>query len=151
MLNRSTDLTELRHEIAEKKTSLLALETVSPESEGVKINVTERTISGAPSQCFQPQTDNLTLLAIPDPVGSDWLAHLSAPWRSIVPSPYVLLHSDLAHSLGLSDGDQIRLTTYLGHCSVRVRIHPNMVKEQVLVPQLWGTALEGLVPGQTRP
>lgn len=149
MLNRSTDLTELRQGIAAKNPSFLALETVSPESEGVKINVIERVIAGAPSQCFQPQTENLTVMAIPDPVGSDWLAHLSAPWRSIVPSPYILLHSDLAHSLGLSDGDQIRLTTYLGHCSVRVRIHPNMVKDQVLAPQLWGTVLEGLAPGQT--
>ena len=61
--------------------------------------------------------------------------------------PYVVLHPVLADRLGLAEGDRARLTTHFGHCSVAVQVNHYMVEDQVLAPQLWGTALEGMVPG----
>ena len=63
------------------------------------------------------------------------------PWR-----PYEL-GQRVAARLGLAEGDRARLTTHFGHCTVTVHVEPGMVEDQVLVPQLWGTALEGMAPG----
>ncbi|MBW2512122.1 MAG: hypothetical protein JRE01_08865, partial [Deltaproteobacteria bacterium] len=87
------------------------------------------------------------LLAIPDRIGSHWLAHLSAPLAATAAQPYIILHPALAARLGLAEGDRARLTTHFGHCTVVVHVEPGMVEDQVLAPQLWDTALEGMVPG----
>jgi anaerobic selenocysteine-containing dehydrogenase len=92
-------------------------------------------------------TDALKLLAITGPVGSHWLAHLSSPLAATQPKPYVVLHPEKAEKLGLTDGDRARLTTHFGHCHVVIRTDEKMVNGLILAPQLWDTALEGMVPG----
>jgi len=91
--------------------------------------------------------DTLRLLSISAPVGSHWLAHLSSPLAATEPQPYVCLNTEYAAQLGLEDGDRARLTTRFGHCHVLVHIDRRVVKGLVLVPQLWDTALEAMVPG----
>jgi len=59
----------------------------------------------------------------------------------------VVLHPVLADRLGLAEGDRARLTTHFGHCTVEVHVNPCMVEDLVLAPQIWGTALAGMVPG----
>jgi anaerobic selenocysteine-containing dehydrogenase len=90
----------------------------------------------------------LALLTIAGPVGSHWLEHLSSPLAATEPQPYVCLHPEQAQALGLMAGDRARLTTHFGHCHVVIRIAEQMVNGLVLVPQLWDTALEGMVPGR---
>ena len=87
------------------------------------------------------------LLAVAGPVGSHWLAHLSSPLEATEPRPYVCLHPEQANKLDLATGDSARLTTHFGHCHVVIRIEEQMVDGLVLAPQLWDTALEGMVPG----
>ena len=86
-------------------------------------------------------------MAITGPVGSRWLAHLSAPLAATEPQPYVLLHPELAAELNLAADERARLTTHFGHCHVIIRTDEKMLKGLVMVPQLWDTALEGMVPG----
>jgi anaerobic selenocysteine-containing dehydrogenase len=80
-------------------------------------------------------------------VGSNWLAHLSSPLAATEPKPYVCLHPEQAEVLGLAAGDRARLTTHFGHCHVMIRVNEKVLNGLVLVPQLWGTALEGMGPG----
>ena len=56
-------------------------------------------------------------------------------------------HPELAAELNLATGERARLTTHFGHCHVVIRTNEKMLKGLVLVPQLWDTALEGMVPG----
>ena len=60
-----------------------------------------------------------------------------------------MMHPEWAAELGLAAGDRARLTTHFGHCHVLIRTDEKMVRGLVLCPQLWGTALEGMVPGST--
>jgi anaerobic selenocysteine-containing dehydrogenase len=86
-------------------------------------------------------------MAITGQVGSRWLAHLSSPLAATEPQPYVLLHPELAAELNLAADERARLTTHFGHCHVIIRTDEKMLKRLVMVPQLWDTALEGMVPG----
>jgi NADH-quinone oxidoreductase subunit G len=148
MLDRTEDLAALRHSIAANDPRLAALMKVAPESPGERVvfsgnlppTIEKGLVLSAPK-------DALSLLAISVPVGSHWLAHLSRPLAETEPQPFVLLHPELASEQGLVDGDRARLTTHFGHCTVGVRVSEQMDKSQVLVPQLLGTALEGLVSG----
>jgi len=146
LLDRSADLTEVRSAIADADARFMPLREVLAETEGLRLQVSG-SLPPPAEQDLLAATDALTLLAVPAPLGSHWLAHLSAPLAATEPQPYVLLHPVLAGELGLVDGDRARLTTHFGHCKVEVRVDPDMVQEQILVPQLWDTALEGMVPG----
>ena len=55
----------------------------------------------------------------------------------------------LADRLGLTEGDRARLTTHFGHCTVVIQLNQKILEDQILAPQLWGTALEGMVPGSS--
>jgi len=147
LLDRDADLTALRRAIAEGDTRFASLAELAAETEGVRLQMSGPLPPPAERDLQHATTDVLTLLAIADRLGSHWLAHLSAPLATTTPQPYVLLHPVLAARLGLAEGDRARLTTHFGHCTVTVHVEPGMVEDQVLVPQLWGTALEGMVPG----
>ena len=147
LLDRDADLAALRRAIAEGDTRFASLAELAAETEGVRLQVSGPLPPPAERDLQHAATDVLTLLAIADRLGSHWLAHLSAPLATTTPQPYVLLHPVLAARLGLAEGDRARLTTHFGHCTVTVHVEPGMVEDQVLVPQLWGTALEGMLPG----
>jgi NADH-quinone oxidoreductase subunit G len=149
LLDRDADLAALRRAIAEGDTRFASLAELAAETEGVRLQVSGPLPPPAERDLQHAATDVLTLLAIADRLGSHWLAHLSAPLATTTTQPYVLLHPVLAARLGLAEGDRARLTTHFGHCTVTVHVEPGMVEDQVLVPQLWGTALEGMVPGSS--
>ena len=149
LLERDADLATLRRAIARADARFTALTTLAPESEGERLQVSGPLPPPAEQDLQHAATDALTLLATADRLGSHWLAHLSAPLAATTAQPYVVLHPVLAGRLGLAEGDRARLTTHFGHCTVAVYINPGMVEDQVLAPQLWGTALEGMVPGSS--
>ena len=149
LLDRDTDLAALRRAIATTDARFTALATLDPETDGERLPVNGPLPPLAEQDLQHAATDALTLLAIADRLGSHWLAHLSAPLATTIPQPYVVLHKVLADRLGLAEGDRARLTTHFGHCTVAVHVNPCMVEDQVLAPQLWGTALEGMVPGSS--
>jgi len=149
LLGREADLTSVRRAIATADARFAALATLAAETEGERLQVSGSLPPPAERDFQHAATDALTLLAIADRTGSHWLAHLSAPLATTTPQPYVLLHPVLAARLGLAEGDRARLTTRFGHCRVAVHLNPCMVESQVLAPQLWGTALEGMVPGSS--
>ncbi len=148
LLERTEDLVALRHSIAANDPRLTALTRTAPESTGERIafsgNLPPSIEKGL---VLKVAKDALSLLAISAPLGSHWLAHLSRPLAETEPQPYVLLHPKLAREQGLENGDRARLTTHFGHCSVDILVNEKVDKHQVLVPQLWGTALEGMVAG----
>jgi NADH-quinone oxidoreductase subunit G len=149
LLGRTADLDALRTAIAKSDERFTALTTVTAGSEGDRLPLNGPLPPVAEGDLQHAVTDVLTLLAVPDRIGSDWLAHLSAPLAQTAVQPCVLLHPLLAERLGLTNGARARLTTHFGHCTVTVRVDPRMVDDQVLAPQLWGTALEGMVPGSS--
>ncbi len=148
LLERTEELGALRHSIAANDPRFSVLNTVAADTSGERV-----AFSGElPPSIENGVLSNLakdapTLLAVTAPVGSHWLAHLSRPYAATEPHPFVLLHPDLAREQGLVAGDRARLTTHFGHCSVEVRVNEKIDRQQVLVPQLWDTALEGMVPG----
>jgi len=148
LLEREPDLAKVRTAIATEDDRFAALATVDAESTGVRLPA--KGVLPPPAERELPQAaavDALKLLAISAPVGSHWLAHLSAPLAATEPPPTVILHPEMAGALGLVTGDRARLTTHFGHCHVTIRIESQMANGLVLVPQLWDTALEGMVPG----
>ncbi len=148
LLGRETELIALRESIVKNDERFAGLSTIVAESTGLRLSV--KGAMPPPADTDLPHTgsaDTLTLLAITGQVGSHWLAHLSSPLAATEPQPYVCLHPEQANSLGLTSGDQARLTTHFGHCHVVIRIEERMVKGLVMAPQLWDTALEGMVPG----
>ncbi len=149
LLGRETALAEVRKTIAKTDARFAALAKVAAETEGLRVPLSGPLPPVAEQGLQHAATDALTLLAIPDRLGSHWLAHLSAPLAATTSQPYVLLHPALANRLGLAEGERARLTTHFGHCSVAVHVNPGMVEDQVLAPQLWNTALEGMVPGSS--
>lgn len=94
--------------------------------------------------------ETLPLLSVQGFAGSDWLAHLSTPFRQLESVPSVWLHPELAAKLNMVEHEQVRMTTTLGHCHVAIRISERMATGLVLAPHLWETALEGLLPGGHR-
>jgi len=147
VLDQPADLASLRRVLVAEDPRFAGLEDLTAESTGVRLTATgsapppdEQGLQSAPG-------GGLSLLAVTAAVGSDWLAHLSAPLAATEAKPSVLLHPGLAETLGLADGDRARLTTHFGHCRVVVRVVSHMVPDLVLVPQLWDTALEGMAPG----
>ncbi len=149
LLGRATELAAVRKTIAQTDARFAALAMLAAETAGERVPLSGPLPPAAEQGLQHAATDALTLLAIPDRLGSHWLAHLSAPLAATAPKPYVLLHPDLADRLGLAEGDRARLTTHFGHCTVVVQVKPGMVEDQVLAPQLWNTALEGMVPGSS--
>jgi len=147
LLDRETDLTVVRKAIAKTDARFAPLVKIAAETEGERLQLSGPLPPVAEQGLQRAATDALVLLSIPDRLGSHWLAHLSAPLAATVEQPYVVLHPALADRLGLAEGDRARLTTHFGHCTVAVHVKPGMVEDQVLAPQLWDTALEGMVPG----
>jgi assimilatory nitrate reductase catalytic subunit len=56
------------------------------------------------------------------------------------PRPYVELHPELARSLGISDGDPVRLSTPRGSAVLDARLDPGSRRDTVFVPFHWGGA-----------
>jgi len=147
LLDRETELAAVRKAIATTDARFEPLTKLAAETEGERLQLSGPLPPAAEQGLQHAATDALTLLAIPDRIGSHWLAHLSAPLAATAAQPYIILHPALAARLGLAEGDRARLTTHFGHCTVVVHVEPGMVEDQVLAPQLWDTALEGMVPG----
>jgi NADH-quinone oxidoreductase subunit G len=148
LLERNTDLSQLRHSIAAADERLAGLAELTPESAGILVKGSGELPPSVEQGLPQALSgDTLQLLAISARVGSHWLAHLSAPLAATESQPYVVLHPELAEERALAEGDKARLTTHFGHCSVTVHTDELVIKDRVLVPQLWGTALEGMIPG----
>ena len=147
LLDRETELAAVRKAIAKADARFAPLAKIAAETEGERLQLSGPLPPAAEQGLQHAATDALTLLAIPDRIGSHWLAHLSAPLAATVAQPYIILHPALAARLGLAEGDRARLTTHFGHCTVAVHVEPGMVEDQILAPQLWDTALEGMVPG----
>ncbi len=148
LLDRETDLTELRQSIAARDERFAGLTALAAETVGVKLSA--RGDLPPLAEGPLPSTaavDALKLLAVSAPTGSHWLAHLSSPLAAVEPGPTVCMHPALAEALGLAAGDRARLTTHFGHCHVTVCVETQMLKGLVLASQLWDTALEGMVPG----
>ena len=149
LLGRATELAAVRKTIAQTDARFAALAKIAAETAGERVPLSGPLPPPAEQGLQHAATGALSLLAIPDRLGSHWLAHLSSPLAATAPKPYVLLHPDLAARLGLAEGDRARLTTHFGHCTVAVQVNPGVVEDQVLAPQLWNTALEGMVPGSS--
>ena len=148
LLERQLSLVGLRKSIEQEHPQFAGLSSIAAETTGIRL-----TAQGALPPAEEQELPHaataatLTLMAITGQVGSRWLAHLSAPLAATEPQPYVLLHPELAADLNLATGERARLTTHFGHCHVVIRTNEKMLKGLVLVPQLWDTALEGMVPG----
>ncbi len=142
------NLIALRESIEQKYPQFTGLSSLAAESPGVCLT-TRGTLPPGEEQKPSRMTaaEGLTLLAITAQVGSHWLAHLSSPLAATEPQAYVLLHPELAAELSLIAGDRARLTTHFGHCHVVIRTDAKILKGLVLAPQLWDTALEGMLPG----
>jgi len=148
MLEREAALAEIRLSIEQNDDRFVEFQELAAESNGLRL--TARGVLPPVMDNPLPRDDeagSLQMLSIAAPVGSHWLAHLSSPLAATEPRPYVCLHPESAAALGLTDGDRARLTTRFGHCHVMVHVERRAVKSLVLVPQLWDTALEGMVPG----
>lgn len=148
LLEKETDLASVRKSIAAQDDRFAALAAIEAETAGLRLSA-KGTLPPSVERELPHATavDALRLLAVSAPVGSHWLAHLSSPLAATEPSPSVCLHPELAKVLGLVPGDRARLTTHFGHCHVAIRIDEQMLQGLVLAPQLWDTALEGMVPG----
>ncbi|MGW8312669.1 MAG: NADH-quinone oxidoreductase subunit NuoG [Desulfuromonadales bacterium] len=148
LLEREADLAGIRRSIEHNDDRFVEFQDLAADTQGLRL-----TARGS----MPPVMDNplphdhaagaLKLLSIAAPVGSHWLSHLSSPLAATEPRPHVCLHPESASEVGLADGDRARLTTRFGHCHVMVHVERRVVKGLVLVPQLWDTALEGMVPG----
>ena len=148
LLEWDATLASVRQAIEAQDVRFAGLAAISVESTGLCLKARGSMPPAAEQQLPRAAAaESLKLLAIPGPVGSHWLAHLSAPLAATEPRPYVCLHPEQAAALGLAAGDRARLTTHFGHCRVEVRTSTQMTHDLILAPQLWDTALEGMVPG----
>ena len=57
-----------------------------------------------------------------------------------MPRPYVELHPELARSLGIDEGDPVRLSTPRGSAVLDARLDPGSRRDTVFVPFHWGGA-----------
>ncbi len=148
LLESASDLATIRQRLASSDQRFTELPAIAPETPGIRMSGSGQLPPAPPSELPHcTPSDTLTLLAVSAPLGSHWLAHLSAPLAAQEPQPYVCLHPEQAKELGLNAGDRARLITHLGHCHVVVKIDEMMVSGQVMAPQLMNTALEGMLPG----
>jgi NADH-quinone oxidoreductase subunit G len=148
LLGRSEELPVLRREIAAADPRFAALAEITAGSTGVRLQVTGTAPPAvAPELLHCRPAGLLPLLPVTTFVGSGWLSHLAPALASLHPQPQVLIHPQQAATIGLAEGDRSVLTTHLGHCHVTVRVSAAMAPGVVVVPQLLGSALEGLVPG----
>jgi NADH-quinone oxidoreductase subunit G len=148
LLERDATLDEVRRAIEQSDERFVEFQELAAETMGLRL--TARGVLPPATDNPLPRTDvegSLKLLSISAPAGSHWLAHLSSPLAAVEPLPYVCLNAEYAAQLGFEQGDRARLTTRFGHCHVTVHVDRRAVSGLVLVPQLWDTALEGMVPG----
>jgi assimilatory nitrate reductase catalytic subunit len=61
-----------------------------------------------------------------------------AALRQADPAPYVEIHTQAARSLGIAEGDSVRLVTRRGSAILRARLVPSMRLDTVFVPFHWG-------------
>jgi assimilatory nitrate reductase catalytic subunit len=54
------------------------------------------------------------------------------------PAPFVEIHPDMAHSLGIEAGDPVCLTTRRGSITLPARLSPGIRRDTVFVPFHWG-------------
>ena len=149
LLERETDLAALRRAIEQNDARFAGLSSVADASTGLRLTAKGLLPPAAEKELpLAAASGTLNLMTMAGTVGSHWLAHLSSPLAATEPPPYVCLHPEQAAALGLAAGDRARLTTHFGHCHVVIRVEAQMVNGLVLAPQLWGTALEGMVPGR---
>lgn len=149
LLGKAEELPLLRRELAADP-RFAALAGLAPDSSGLRLKADGRRAAARPEAPDVPHRcpeGALPLLAVPVFVGSGWLAHLARELDPLRPEPLVLIHPEQATALGLTDGERAVLTTHLGRCHVTARIAATMAPGTVLAPQLYGSALEGLVPG----
>ena len=148
LLERDAHLGDLRKAIEQIDQRFAGLSTIAAETAGLRLTaVGDLPPTAGMELPHTPAAGTLTLLATTAQVGSHWLAHLSSPLAATEPQPYVCLHPEYAAALGLAAGDRARLTTHLGHCHVVIRVAEQTLNGLVLAPQLWDTALEGMLPG----
>jgi assimilatory nitrate reductase catalytic subunit len=60
--------------------------------------------------------------------------------QRIEPAPYAELHPELARTIGVTDGEQVRLRTPRGSAVLRARTTPDIRRDTVFVPFHWGGA-----------
>lgn len=148
ILGYQDDLAAVRRRLAAEDPRLQSLVSASPDSFGSRLSANGDLPVDRDEPSSGPVPDQyLPLLAIATFAGSDWLSHLSPPLRSLTPEPAVWIHPQVANALGLVEGDAARLTTAEGHSRVRVHLSPAMADDLIVVPHLWDSALEGLLPG----
>ena len=148
LLEQKADLADVRNAIEQSDERFAGLSAIVAETDGLRLSAKGSLPPAEDKELPHAAVpDTLTLLAVAGPVGSHWLAHLSSPLEATEPLPYVCLHPELADKLGLEAGDPARMTTHFGHCHVIIRVEEQMMSGLVLAPQLWETALEGMVPG----
>jgi len=151
VLGAEDDLASVRLKISAEDPRFRDLPKLSAEETGVHLaGSAELPLPAEEELPHCVPKDTLPLLPVQTFAGSDWLAHLSAPLHTVQDEPCVWIHSSLANRLGFEDGAGALLTTTLGHCQVVVRVTENMAPELVMVPHLWGSALEGMLPGGHR-
>ena len=149
LLGRPADLPALRRELAVDDPRLQGLADIDADGEGVCINGSGQpaaTAVQAPAAA-NPQPGSFRVLPTEDLFGAEFLASLSAPLDAVRSQPWVLLHPGDADTCGVAAGDSARLTTAYGQIKVEVRISTDMAAGSIVVPRLWGTCLENLVPG----
>jgi NADH-quinone oxidoreductase subunit G len=150
LLERETNLAELRKAIEKMDQRFTGLSSVDTKNTGLRLSARGVLPPVAEKELPSPGgTGTQALMTVTGLVGSHWLAHLSSPLAATEPDPYVVMHPLQADKLGLAHGEQARLSTLFGHCHVTTRVDKQVLEGLVLVPQLWGTALEGMVPGRT--
>jgi len=148
LLGRNEELPEVRRKLAAADPRFAPLAELAANAPGIRLQA-----AGAPPPTVAAELPHcrpagtLPLLPVPAFIGSGWLAHLAVTLAPLRPQPQVLIHPQLAATLGLAEGDRSVLTTRLGHCQVTVRVSAAMAPGVVIVPQLLGSALEGLVTG----
>ena len=148
LLERNTNLVEVRKMIEQNDERFAGFSAIAAETTGLRLSAKGILPPAAEKELpLATASDTLALLTVAGPVGSSWLAHLSSPLAATEPQPYVCLHPEQAEALGLAADDKVRLTTRFGHSRVVIRVVEQMVNGLVIVPQLWDTALEGMVPG----
>ncbi len=148
VLEREAVLVDVRKTIEQNDERFAGLSAIAAETTGLRLSAQGAMPPAAEKELpLAMASDTLALLTVAGPVGSSWLAHLSSPLAATEPKPYVCLHPEQAEALGLTAGDRARLATRFGHCQVVIRIEEQMINGLVIAPQLWDTALEGMVPG----
>ncbi|MHB1397711.1 MAG: NADH-quinone oxidoreductase subunit NuoG [Trichloromonadaceae bacterium] len=146
LLETSIDLSVLRHQLEQAFPAFAGLASLELEGSGLRVSGLGSPPS-AVAPAAAPAGAGLRLLATETLFGSELLSCLSPPLAAVTPAPFVLLHPAEAETLGLSDGQRLRLTTPFGFASVALKLSAEMAPGLVIAPRLRGTALENLVPG----